>query len=53
MGGDIDTIRLVVEEGGMDVNAKDYKGNTPLHYAARKSSNPEVIKVFVGGWGRS
>jgi ankyrin repeat protein len=32
---------------GADPDAKSRKGNTPLHYAARNNSNPEVTEVLL------
>ncbi len=40
------TVRFLVEELKADVNARDFKGYTPLHHAAARGDN-EVIKYLV------
>ena len=39
----IDAIRSATA----DVNAKDGGGETPLHYAAYRNQNPEILKLFI------
>ncbi len=40
------TVKLLVEELKADVNARDFKGYTPLHHAAARGDN-ELIKYLV------
>lgn len=40
------TVRFLVEELKADVNARDFKGYTPLHHAAARGDN-ELIKYLV------
>jgi ankyrin repeat protein len=42
----IDIIRYLVEQRNVDVNIKDEKGQTPLHFAT-ESCNISIIKYFV------
>ena len=37
---------------GADVNARNWSGHTPLHEAARRTTNPGVITALVEGGGR-
>jgi ankyrin repeat protein len=41
----IDTMRLLIEHG-IDINARDHKGNTALHYVAEKGSI-EAVKLLL------
>jgi len=36
-----------VSEFGADINGKDQNGNTPLHYAAMKTDNAEILKYLI------
>tara|TARA_B100001750_G_scaffold55397_1_gene42213 strand:+ start:10123 stop:11631 length:1509 start_codon:yes stop_codon:yes gene_type:complete len=36
-----------VSSFGSDINAKDKDGNTPLHYAAMKTENAEILKYLL------
>jgi len=45
-GGWMPSVRYLVEELGFDVNAADFKGYTPLHYAAARGDN-EMIRYLV------
>ena len=40
-----DTVNYLIEKG-VDVNAKDKNGSTPLHYAA-KMANLKVVKLLI------
>ena len=40
------SVRLLVEELGADVNARDHNGYTPLHFAAARGDN-ELIRYLV------
>ncbi|WP_434479964.1 ankyrin repeat domain-containing protein [Gemmatimonas sp.] len=40
------TLKMLVEELGADVNARDFAGYTPLHHAAARGDN-EMIKYLV------
>ncbi len=40
------TVRFLVEQLGVDVNARDYTGYTPLHHAAARGDN-EMIRYLV------
>ncbi|MCY4137168.1 MAG: ankyrin repeat domain-containing protein, partial [Rhodobacteraceae bacterium] len=33
---------------GADIGARDDKGRTPLHLAARRSQNPEIVDLLLG-----
>ena len=35
-----------------DVNAKDINGNTPLMFAARYSSTPEIRQLLIDAGGK-
>ncbi len=39
-------VKYLVEELGMDVNARDHEGSTPLHHAASRGDN-EMIRYLV------
>ena len=41
------SVKLLVEETGADVNARDHNGYTPLHYAAARGDT-ELILYLVG-----
>ncbi len=45
-GGMLAAVRYLVEEQGVDVNARDADGNTPLHHAASRGDN-EMIRYLV------
>ncbi len=45
-GGWLPSVRYLVEEHGLDVNARDHNGFTPLHHAAARG-DVEVIKYLV------
>lgn len=45
-GGLLAAVRYMVEELGMDVNARDHEGNTALHHAASRGDN-EMIRYLV------
>jgi hypothetical protein len=42
-------VKYLVEEVGMDVNARDANGNTPLHYAASRGDNEMVLYLVSKG----
>jgi uncharacterized protein len=44
--GWLPTVKMLVEELGADVNARDFAGYTPLHHAAARGDN-EMIKYLV------
>ncbi len=44
--GWLPAVKYLVEEVGLDVNARDANGNTPLHYAAARGDN-EMIQYLV------
>lgn len=45
-GGLFAAVKYMVEELGMDVNARDHEGNTAVHHAASRGDN-EMIKYLV------
>ena len=45
-GGWLPSVRYLVEEHGLDVNARDHNGFTPLHHAAARG-DVEVIEYLV------
>jgi ankyrin repeat protein len=45
-GGWLPTVRYLVEEHGLDVNARDHFGYTPLHHAASRG-DMDVIRYLV------
>ena len=45
-GGMLPAVKYLVEELGMDVNAKDHDGNTAVHNAAARGDN-EMIQYLV------
>ena len=38
---------LFLVEKGADINAKDIRDSTPLHFAARYNENSEVLAVLI------
>ncbi len=48
-GGWIPAMRLLVEELGADVNARDYNGYTPLHHAAARGDNDMILYLVERG----
>ena len=44
--GWLPSVKFLIEELGVDVNARDYSGYTPLHHAAARGDN-EMIKYLV------
>jgi len=42
-------IKYLVEELGMDVNASDHEGNTPLHLAAARGDNETIMFLVSKG----
>ena len=44
--GDLDEVKRLVIDCGLDPNVKDYAGSTPLHYAAR-GGRPNVVKLLL------
>ena len=47
--GTLDTVLYLIQKG-MDVNAKDAKGATAMHYAAG-SARTEVVQILIEGGG--
>jgi ankyrin repeat protein len=45
-GGMLAAVKYMVEELGMDVNARDHEGNTAIHHAAARGDN-EMIRYLV------
>jgi len=45
--GTIEDVRYFVERKGVDVNAKDERDRTPLHYAATGNLNVEVLQYLI------
>ena len=43
------SVRLLVEELGADVNARDHNGYTPLHFAAARGDNELVLYLVEKG----
>jgi ankyrin repeat protein len=43
------SVKLLVEELGADVNAKDADGFTPLHYAAARGDNEMILYLVEKG----
>ena len=43
------TMRLLVEELGADVNARDHNGYTPLHHAAARGDNEMILYLVARG----
>ena len=41
----LEIAKLLIEKGA-DVNAKDYYGKDPLHYAIRNKASPEIINFL-------
>jgi len=44
--GDLDEVKRLVLDCGVDPNAKDVVGETPLHYAALEG-HPDVAKLLL------
>ena len=47
LNGNIKNVKDLLSQPGIDINAKDAKGYTPLHYAARDSI--DVVKELLPG----
>lgn len=47
--GFLPAIKYLVEELGMDVNASDHEGNTPLHLAAARGDNETIMFLVSKG----
>ena len=47
--GFLPAIKYLVEELGMDVNASDHEGNTPLHLAASRGDNESILFLVSKG----
>ena len=47
--GFMPAIRFLVEELGYDVNARDYKGYTPMHHAALRGDNEMILYLVEKG----
>ena len=45
--GQLSLLIAAIRKAGADVNAKGKGGNTPLHRAADKNENPEVLTVLI------
>jgi len=43
------SVRLLVEELGADVNARDHNGYTPLHFAAARGDNELILYLVEKG----
>ena len=44
--GSVDVIKLLVDSGA-DINSRNRRGGTPLHYAARYSSKDDIFQLLV------
>jgi ankyrin repeat protein len=42
-------VKYLVEELGMDVNARDHEGSTPLHHAASRGDNEMILYLVSKG----
>jgi uncharacterized protein len=42
-------VRYLVEEVGLDVNARDHEGNTALHHAAARGDNEMILYLVSKG----
>ena len=42
-------VRYLVEEIGVDVNARDHEGNTALHHAAARGDNEMILYLVSKG----
>ena len=45
--GTVEDVKYYIETLGVDVNTKDEKGLTPLHYVAGHNPNVEVAKYLI------
>ena len=45
--GTVEDMKYYIETQGVDVNTKDDKGLTPLHYVAGHNPNVEVAKYLI------
>jgi len=47
--GMLPAVKFLVEEVGLDVNAKDHDGNTPVHNAAARGDNEMILYLVSKG----
>ena len=48
-GGMLAAVKYMVEELGLDVNARDHEGNTALHHAASRGDNEMILYLVSKG----
>jgi ankyrin repeat protein len=47
--GLLPAVKYLVDELGMDVNARDHEGSTPLHHAASRGDNAMILYLVSKG----
>lgn len=50
--GTLEDVKFFIERKRISINAKDKNGNTPLHFAAARNSDVEILKYLISRGGK-